>query len=396
MNFAEDIIGSASYLAHGYCLLWQPWLVALHAVPDFFIFLAYTSIPIALLKLLRMRPELAEYRGLLSLFAAFILLCGLTHLVGLLTLWFPIYPIHGAMKALTAVVSVVTALALVPLIPRLASIPSPAQMRAINTQLRAEITSHEQTMQQLSLAQRTLESRVAERTQELEESNARLNVMARETVHRSNNLLTQVQSLARQSTEEGEDAAEVIAAFDGRVGALARATTVVLQTPGGWTANIASVVATELAELSPAQRDRIEVSGPDMPIRIEAAQQIALLIYEILQQSRRSGALSGDIDTAELSWKHAGNAFLLSWVEPGAQDWIANLPDTGISARLLLQSIPMTLHGSARLHQTEGVGYTLELPIDALHPQDRTESIDHVGQAYPRTPSRLAKPAQSE
>ena len=35
------MIDSASYMAHGYCLLWKPWLVTLHAASDFLIFAAY-------------------------------------------------------------------------------------------------------------------------------------------------------------------------------------------------------------------------------------------------------------------------------------------------------------------------------------------------------------------
>ncbi len=27
----QSLIDSASFVAHGYCLLWQPWLVALYA-----------------------------------------------------------------------------------------------------------------------------------------------------------------------------------------------------------------------------------------------------------------------------------------------------------------------------------------------------------------------------
>ncbi len=43
----HDAINQAAYMAHGYCLLWKPWLVALHAGSDFLIFLSYFAIPIA-------------------------------------------------------------------------------------------------------------------------------------------------------------------------------------------------------------------------------------------------------------------------------------------------------------------------------------------------------------
>ena len=44
----HDLVDQASYMAHGYCLLWKPWLVVLHAGSDFLIFLAYFAIPVAM------------------------------------------------------------------------------------------------------------------------------------------------------------------------------------------------------------------------------------------------------------------------------------------------------------------------------------------------------------
>ena len=41
----HDMIDSASYMAHGYCLLWKPWLVVLHAGSDLLIFLPILPSP---------------------------------------------------------------------------------------------------------------------------------------------------------------------------------------------------------------------------------------------------------------------------------------------------------------------------------------------------------------
>jgi two-component sensor histidine kinase len=395
MNLIE-VLNEVGYLSHGYCLLWQPWLIALHAVPDLFIFLAYTSIPLTLLKLVRKRPDLAEYRGLSVLFCSFILLCGLSHLIGLVTLWYPVYAIHGTLKAVTAVVSVITAITLVPLVPQLANLPSPAQLRALNTRLRAEIQSHEETLERLSHSQKMLEARVADRTEELSQSNERLRVMARESVHRSNNMLTQIQSLARQTVPRNETGATWITGFDERIGAMARATEVVLQCSRGWTADVAALLKSELAELDHRIAENLEARGPDLAIRTEAAQQISLLLRELLALSSKRGALSQPLATAKLSWSVKGGDFVLNWQEEGAKDWSSELDDHGIEKRLLLQSIPMTLDGKAHFDGTLSVSYQMRVPVDGLKPGDRTEPIDRVTQAYPRTPSRLAKPAQSE
>ena len=102
----QALIEYASYMPHGYCLFWQPWLVTLYAGSDLLIFAAYSLIPFALLTFLPAAQDL-RFRGLVALFAAFILLCGITHLISVVTLWVPVYPLHGLAKLITGVVSIV-------------------------------------------------------------------------------------------------------------------------------------------------------------------------------------------------------------------------------------------------------------------------------------------------
>ena len=200
----QELLDTTTYAPHGFCLLWDPWLVGLHITADVLIFLSYTSIPIALLLFLRRRPDI-QYRGLVALFAAFIVLCGLTHLVSIGTLWVPAYGIQGLLKLLTGLVSAVTAVALFQLIPRLVAIPSPRQLEEANAKLRAEIAAHERTLTQLREAQHLLEVRVEERTRDLSAANAKLSVLSREAVHRGRNLLTVVSSIANQTARTAGD-----------------------------------------------------------------------------------------------------------------------------------------------------------------------------------------------
>jgi PAS domain S-box-containing protein len=119
---------------HGFCLLWSPSLIWLHAVSDVAIGLSYFSIPITLAAVIRHRPDLV-FRPLLVLSAAFILLCGIGHLLEVVTLWIPAYGIQGIEKATTALVSIVTAVSLAGLMPQMLALPSPAQLRKANHDL---------------------------------------------------------------------------------------------------------------------------------------------------------------------------------------------------------------------------------------------------------------------
>ena len=142
-------------MAHGYCFLWKPELVWLHAGSDFLIALAYYSIPLLLLYFVRQRQDV-PFQGIFLLFSAFILSCGTGHLLEILTLWYPVYWLSGLMKAITAIVSLYTASELVPLIPKALALPSPAQLEAANLALEKEIAEHKQTVEALKTSQHRL------------------------------------------------------------------------------------------------------------------------------------------------------------------------------------------------------------------------------------------------
>lgn len=140
------LFSSSGPTAHGFCLLWEPGLIWTFALSDTSVALAYFSIPITLAVIGRRRRDLV-FRPLLWLFATFILLCGTTHWLDLLTLWVPVYGLEAVIKAATAAVSVFTAIVLWRLLPDALALPSPAQMREANAALLA-------SREQLSQAQK--------------------------------------------------------------------------------------------------------------------------------------------------------------------------------------------------------------------------------------------------
>lgn len=106
--------------------LWQAGdlLVKYQYISDFFIALAYFSIPLELIYFVK-KSAFFPYRWVLIQFGAFIVLCGATHLINLWT--FAIYTKSIAVvltvaKAATAVVSCITALMLVHIIPDLLNV----------------------------------------------------------------------------------------------------------------------------------------------------------------------------------------------------------------------------------------------------------------------------------
>ncbi len=125
-------------MPHAGCYMWRPWLIRLHWVSDSLITLAYYSIPLTLVYFVRKKRDL-PYRWMFLMFGAFIVACGTTHLMEVITLYHPIYWVSGSVKAVTAVLSVATAVALIPLVPEALTLRGPGELEAINQRLEREI-----------------------------------------------------------------------------------------------------------------------------------------------------------------------------------------------------------------------------------------------------------------
>lgn len=103
----------STFLPHGVCFLWRSDLVWLHVLSDLGIAFAYLLIPALIWASLRsLRPILHghDLKAVGYYFVAFILMCSLTHITSVVTIWTPVYYLQGWIKALTAAVSFVAAI----------------------------------------------------------------------------------------------------------------------------------------------------------------------------------------------------------------------------------------------------------------------------------------------
>ena len=156
-----------NYIPHGVCLLWQPGLLWLHVLSDAVIALSYYTIPFALIWFVTKRRDLA-FRGIFVLTGAFILACGTTHVMGIVTLWYPDYWLDGTIKLFTALVSIGTAFAMWQVMPLAVALPSTGQLKRVNSSLEHAIGERQRAEAALRDANAELENRVAARTAELE------------------------------------------------------------------------------------------------------------------------------------------------------------------------------------------------------------------------------------
>jgi signal transduction histidine kinase len=173
-------LAAGTFISHGYCYLWDRGLVWLHVVSDTLIAASYFSLPAALIYFVHKRRDIA-FKSLFVMFGVFILACGLTHVMGVWTIWVPAYWLDGGIKAATALVSLATAVMIWPLIPKALALPSPAQLQTANRELQREVTVRAATEHALRESEEryralteTLEANVQERTKQLRDAQEEL------------------------------------------------------------------------------------------------------------------------------------------------------------------------------------------------------------------------------
>lgn len=142
----DHILYSNFYIPHGHCYLWEPLLVGLHVISDGLIAIAYFSIPAMLIYFVNKRRDI-PFLNIFKLFGAFIILCGIGHVLDIWTLWFPNYWLSGFERAMTALVSVYTAFRLSKLLPGFLSLKTPEQLESVNHELQKQITEREKAEQ---------------------------------------------------------------------------------------------------------------------------------------------------------------------------------------------------------------------------------------------------------
>jgi hypothetical protein len=104
---------------------------------------------------------------MILLFAAFVLACGTTHFLSLLTLWEPLYVTEAVVKVITAIISVAAAVLLWPTLPAALALPRPGA-------LEHEVAERKLAEAEVRRINRDLEMHVFQRTADLERANASL------------------------------------------------------------------------------------------------------------------------------------------------------------------------------------------------------------------------------
>ncbi len=135
MNPLSLLFDTSDFPARWHCGDWTDLHGWTHVIADVAIFGAYFAIPGVLIYFIRRRRD-TPFLPIFWLFAAFILSCGLVHLVEATIFWHPWYRLSALIKVITAIASWATVLALIKVLPIALRLPAIARL---NAQLKSEV-----------------------------------------------------------------------------------------------------------------------------------------------------------------------------------------------------------------------------------------------------------------
>jgi PAS domain S-box-containing protein len=112
-------IMAADFLPHIYCYLGKPGLTWTHVIADSVIGLSYFTISGVLVHLIQKGRRDIPFPWMFLAFGLFIVACGGTHFMEVVTVWFPVYVLSASLKVVTAVVSVASVVLLLFTFPQI-------------------------------------------------------------------------------------------------------------------------------------------------------------------------------------------------------------------------------------------------------------------------------------
>ncbi len=137
---------ATDFLPHLYCYMRNPALVWTHVVADTLIGTAYLAISVTLGYLVHKARRDIPFPWMLLAFGLFIVACGGTHFMEVVTIWIPVYVLSAMVKVFTVVASLTTALVLPFMVPRVLTL---IQQEKISEQVTVELRASEERKEAL-------------------------------------------------------------------------------------------------------------------------------------------------------------------------------------------------------------------------------------------------------
>jgi two-component sensor histidine kinase len=150
------------------------------------------------------------------------------------------------------------------------------------------------------------------------EGDAHLRLLLRELTHRSKNLLAVIQAMARQTARHSGSIDGFLNQFSSRLQALAASHDLLVR-ESWYGASLRELINSQLAGFIDHGEGQIALDGPEIGLKPEAAQNLALALHELVINAAKFGALSVPGGRVSISWSRRvpgdGGQIALEWRE---------------------------------------------------------------------------------
>lgn len=178
------------------------------------------------------------------------------------------------------------------------------------------------------------ERKAAERRQAL---------LVQELNHRVKNLLGVVSGIAHLTLRGADSLDQFSGAFTGRLAALGRSHEIL--TSASWErASLRDLLAalTEPYGLG----ERIALAGEDLDLAPRDFIAVGMILYELLTNATKFGALAQPGGRLDIAWQHEGDALVLNWRESGVSG-VTPPSRSGFGTKMIEMSVGHDLGGAA-------------------------------------------------
>ena len=151
---------------------------------------------------------------------------------------------------------------------------------------------------------------------ERKESEAHLRLLMRELTHRSKNLLAVIQGMARQTARHAGSTEGFLNQFAARLQALA-ASHDLLVNESWYGVSLRELIQSQLAATIANGGGQVEINGPPIALKPEAAQNLGLALHELAVNAESFGSLSLPAGRVSVVWTLQDQALAIEWCERG-------------------------------------------------------------------------------
>lgn len=195
-----------------------------------------------------------------------------------------------------------------------------------------------------------------------------LRLLMHEFNHRSKNMLTLVQAIARQSS--GGGARDFAERFEKRILALA-ANQDLLMRDDGLGADLDALVRAQLKPFVDPSSARLAIAGPPVTLSPTAAQAVGMAMHELATNAVKYGSLSTAEGRIEIAWSVAEEpgmepSFRMAWRERGGPP-VARPERTGFGLTVITRMMEASLRGAVELdYRPDGLRWSIAAPLPAV------------------------------